>query len=57
MLFNDGDGPGGSNTLMAYHPETGTLVIGLINQFGAFDEQEFLLDDMVETALIGLEQQ
>ncbi len=28
VLFKEGDGPGGFNTLMAYHPASDTIFIG-----------------------------
>jgi D-alanyl-D-alanine carboxypeptidase len=54
VLYKEGDGPGGFNTLMAYHPRSGTLFLGYTNQFGDFDEVEFMLTDVMGAAVTGL---
>jgi D-alanyl-D-alanine carboxypeptidase len=47
VLFKEGDGPGGFNTLMAYHPGTGLIFLGFTNQFGAFDEVDVMMTDIM----------
>jgi D-alanyl-D-alanine carboxypeptidase len=51
VLFKEGDGPGGFNTLMAYHPSSDTIFIGFTNEFGNFDEVDTLLMDVMSTAV------
>ena len=51
LLAAEGDGPGGSHSLLAYHPETGTIVVALTNVFGLWTESDFFFDDVVATAL------
>ncbi len=51
LLTAQGDGPGGSHTLLAYHPESDTLVAALVNIFGLGGEAEFLLDEVVGRVL------
>lgn len=43
----EGDGPGGSNSLLAYHPATGVVVAALTNVHGLGFENEFFLDEVV----------
>lgn len=45
VVYKEGDGPGGFNTFMAFHPKTGTIFIGFTNQFGNFDEVEAMMND------------
>jgi D-alanyl-D-alanine carboxypeptidase len=47
VIAAEGDGPGGSNTLLAYHPETGVVVVALTNVHGLWFENEFFLDEVV----------
>jgi D-alanyl-D-alanine carboxypeptidase len=51
VLYKEGDGPGGFNTLMAYHPDTDTIFIGYTNQFGDFDEVDTLMTEVMNTAI------
>jgi CubicO group peptidase (beta-lactamase class C family) len=51
VLFKEGDGPGGFNTLMAYHPSSDTIFIGFTNEFGNFDEVDTLMMDVMSTAI------
>ena len=51
VLFKAGDGPGGFNTLMAYHPKSDTIFIGFTNEFGNFDEVDTLMMDVMRTAI------
>ena len=51
VLYKEGDGPGGFNTLMAYHPQSDTLFIGYTNEFGHFDEVDTLMADVMSAAL------
>ena len=47
LIYKEGDGPGGVNTLMAYNPVTGEIFLGFINVFGYFDEVDFLMDEVI----------
>jgi D-alanyl-D-alanine carboxypeptidase len=47
LLFKEGDGPGGVNTLMAYQPKTGELYIGFTNIFGNFNEVDFMMNEVI----------
>jgi CubicO group peptidase (beta-lactamase class C family) len=51
VLFKEGDGPGGFNTLMAFHPKSDTIFIGFTNEFGNFDEVDTLMMDVMSTAI------
>jgi D-alanyl-D-alanine carboxypeptidase len=51
VLFKEGDGPGGFNTLMAFHPRSDTIFIGFTNEFGNFDEVDTLMMDVMSTAI------
>ena len=48
VLFKSGDGPGGVNTLMAYRPGTGEIVLGFTNVFGVGGELDFFLDELMK---------
>lgn len=47
VIFKEGDGPGGFNTLMAFHPQSGAIFVGFANQFGKFDEVDVMLRDIM----------
>jgi D-alanyl-D-alanine carboxypeptidase len=47
LVYKEGDGPGGVNTLMAYNPSTGEIFLGFVNVFGYFDEVHFLMDEVI----------
>ena len=51
VLFKEGDGPGGFNTLMAYHPSSDTIFIGFTNEFGNFDEVDTLMMNVMSTTI------
>jgi CubicO group peptidase (beta-lactamase class C family) len=51
VLFKAGDGPGGFNTLMAFHPRTGAIFLGFTNQFGDFDEVDVMMTDLMSAAV------
>ncbi len=51
VLYKEGDGPSGFNTLMAYHPSSGTVFVGFTNEFGSFDEVETLMSDVMRAAV------
>ena len=51
VLYKEGDGPGGFNTLMAYHPGSDTVFIGFTNEFGNFDEVEVLMMDVMSKVI------
>jgi CubicO group peptidase (beta-lactamase class C family) len=44
LVYKEGDGPGGVNTLMAYNPSTDEIFLGFTNIFGYFNEVDFLMD-------------
>ena len=56
LLTAEGDGPGGSHTLLAYHPESDTLVAALVNIFGLGGEAEFLVDEVAGRVLAEVRQ-
>jgi CubicO group peptidase (beta-lactamase class C family) len=47
LLYKEGDGPGGVNTLMAYSPASDEIFLGFTNIFGYFDEVEFMMDEVI----------
>jgi D-alanyl-D-alanine carboxypeptidase len=47
LVYKEGDGPGGVNTLMAYRPATDEIFIGFTNSFGYFNEVDFMMDDVI----------
>jgi D-alanyl-D-alanine carboxypeptidase len=47
LLYKEGDGPGGVNTLMAYLPAQDEIFLGFTNVFGYFDEIDFLMDEVI----------
>lgn len=48
VLFTSlGDGPGGINTMLAYHPKSESIVIAFTNIFGNWDEHDFFIDGIV----------
>jgi D-alanyl-D-alanine carboxypeptidase len=47
LVYKEGDGPGGVNTLMAYCPTTDEVFLGFTNTFGYFDEVDFMIDDVI----------
>jgi len=48
VLFTSlGDGPGGMNTMLAYHPKSESIVIAFTNVFGYFDEHDFFMDNIM----------
>ncbi len=48
VLFTSlGDGPGGMNTMLAYHPKSESIVIAFTNIFGNWDEHDFFMDDIL----------
>jgi CubicO group peptidase (beta-lactamase class C family) len=51
VIFKEGDGPGGFNTLMAYHPESGTIFIGFTNEFGDFVEVDVMMNTLMRVAV------
>jgi D-alanyl-D-alanine carboxypeptidase len=51
VLFKEGDGPGGFNTLMAFHPKSDTIFIGFTNEFGDFNEVDTLMMDVMSTVI------
>ena len=48
VIAAEGDGPGGSNTMLAYHPETGVVVVALTNIHGLWFENEFFINEVVD---------
>jgi hypothetical protein len=51
LVTAEGDGPGGAVTLLAHHPDTGTIIVAFTNVFGHFDEAEFLQGTVVPQIL------
>ena len=47
LLYKDGDGAGGVNTLMAYLPAKDEIFIGFSNSFGFFNEVDFMLNEVI----------
>jgi D-alanyl-D-alanine carboxypeptidase len=47
VVAAEGDGPGGSNTILAFHPETGVIVVAMTNIHGLWFENEFFIDEVV----------
>ena len=47
LVYKEGDGPGGVNTLMAYQPATDEIFLGFTNSFGYFNEVDFMMDDVI----------
>jgi CubicO group peptidase (beta-lactamase class C family) len=47
LVYKEGDGPGGVNTLMAYNSATGEIFLGFTNIFGYFNEVDFLMDEVI----------
>jgi D-alanyl-D-alanine carboxypeptidase len=47
LIYKEGDGPGGVNTLMAYRPATDEIYLGFTNSFGYFNEIDFFMDDVI----------
>lgn len=47
LIEKEGDGSGGFNSLLAYEPSTGTIYVSFTNSFGYFDEEEFLMRDVI----------
>ena len=54
VLYKEGDGPGGFNTLMAFHPRTGAIFIGFTNEFGSFDEVEMMMTEIMSAMVATL---
>ena len=52
VLYKEGDGPGGFNTLMAFHPASGVIFIGFTNEFGSFDEVDTLMTEVMSTPVL-----
>lgn len=42
-----GDGGGGMNTMLAFHPTSNTLVAAFTNVFGNFNEHDFFIDELI----------
>ena len=47
LVYKEGDGPGGVNTLMAYNPSNDEIYLGFTNIFGYFNEVDFLMDEVI----------
>ena len=47
LITAEGDGPGGVVSLLAWHPETETVIVAFTNIFGMWDEAEFMQDEVV----------
>ena len=53
LLFAEGDGPGGVNTIMAFNPNSGDIYLGFVNIFGFFDEVDWMLDNVIAPLAAG----
>jgi D-alanyl-D-alanine carboxypeptidase len=53
LLTSQGDGPGGSTTLLAHHPASGLTIAVLLNVFSTGDEADFLLHHVVPEVIAG----
>ena len=47
FYVSSGDGPAGINAILAYHPESDTVVATFANIFGLFDEEEFVIKEVL----------
>jgi D-alanyl-D-alanine carboxypeptidase len=47
LVYKEGDGPGGVNTLMAFDPASSEIFVGFTNVFGYFNEVDFLMDQVI----------
>jgi D-alanyl-D-alanine carboxypeptidase len=47
LLYKEGDGPGGVNTLMAYDPSRDQIYVSFTNSFGHFNEIDFFMDEVI----------
>jgi D-alanyl-D-alanine carboxypeptidase len=47
LLYKEGDGPGGVNTLLAYDPARDQIFASFTNSFGFFNEIEFFMDEVI----------
>jgi D-alanyl-D-alanine carboxypeptidase len=47
LVYKEGDGPGGVNTLMAYNPAADDIFLGFTNIFGYFNEVDFLMNEVI----------
>ena len=47
LIYKEGDGPGGVNTLMDCNPSTDEIFLGFTKIFGHFNEVDFLMDEVI----------
>ncbi|MEZ5344916.1 MAG: serine hydrolase domain-containing protein [Pyrinomonadaceae bacterium] len=47
VYASTGDGPGGINATLVYHPKSQTLVVAFTNIFGLFDEIDFMNEAII----------
>ncbi len=47
LVYKEGDGPGGVNTLMAFHPASGDIFVSFTNIFGYFNENDFIMNEVI----------
>ncbi len=47
LFLSEGDGPGGGNTLLAYHPGSQTIIAAHVNIFGLWTEKESIIDNII----------
>jgi D-alanyl-D-alanine carboxypeptidase len=52
VIYKEGDGPGGFNTLMAFHPASGVIFLGFTNEFGNFDEVDTLMMQVMSVPVL-----
>ncbi|MEX1261899.1 MAG: serine hydrolase domain-containing protein [Balneolaceae bacterium] len=46
-----GDGPGGINSMLAFHPKSDIIVFAFTNVFGNFNEHDFFLDELMPSVI------
>lgn len=42
-----GDGGAGINSILAFHPQSKSIIVGFINVFGHFNEHDFFMDQII----------
>lgn len=51
LYLSLGDGPGGVNTMLAYHQERKSIVVAFVNVFGQFDEHDYFINELLPVIL------
>jgi len=50
-----GDGAGGMNTMLAYHPKSESIIVAYTNIFGNFDEHDYFMDTIIPSLIYNSE--